>query len=377
MTLKDSEKLLELSKRVGSFAHARIASVKDLDRSTSFPPNLWREMAREGLFGIGLPVEAGGSGHGWPGVLAAGEALVTWGGNLGVALSWMLHVIVARHVLCRHGGDRHAGVVRELAAGGKTACLAVSEPKVGAHPKHLKATARQKNGKWVLNGEKTYLTNGPIADFYCVVAATGEHLGKKEFSAFLVSRHAEGLEVGDPMELDFLRPSPHGGITLRNCRVGEEAMIGRQGAAYTEMVKPFREVEDVAMCGPILGALCRQARLCASMLQSSGGSVDEEDQLALGRFRYLIDAVRVVALEAASALEETDGGADATSLVLACRDMVEQTQSLPRKLAEECGADDGHELPRLTRELTMVGGIAKNVSLDRQKKLGNAMIAAR
>jgi acyl-CoA dehydrogenase len=374
MDNQEKEALADLARRVGSFALRRVEGYPGLDSETVVPAGLWRDMAAEGLFGISLPKEHGGGGFGWPGVVAAAEALAAGGGSLGVTLSWLIHVAVARHAVADRARPDHAGLLSRLAKGQETACLAVTEPDAGAHPRRLKTTAVKTEGGWSLDGEKTFLTNGPIAGVFCVIAITGERGGKKEFSAFLVPRETPGLSVSGPMPLEFLRPCPHGGITLKRCRVPESALLGQEGRAFEDIVKPFREVEDIAMTGAALGALRRQGRLAGQELAKSGGSVDGEDQIALGRFLSQTEALRALALAAAEALEEGPSRADVTALVLACRELAETTQALPRRLVSECGLDKGHELCRLTAEMEFVGKIARNVARQKLMRLGASLI---
>ena len=116
----------------------------------------------------------------------------------------------------------------------------MSEPKAGAHPKYLKTTARESKDGFILNGRKAFLTNGP----HCRVFSGGGHYrpgsGEKYVFAFLVNKDAPGLTVGDPMEIPFFKPCPHGEIVLDQCRVSHDALVGSKDQAWPSMVLPFR-----------------------------------------------------------------------------------------------------------------------------------------
>ncbi len=144
-----------------------------------------------------------------------------------------------------HSGKLHqevwygtpAGIRRALDRE-KILCFAVSEPQTGAHPKYLKTTAKLLGDQYILNGQKTYLTNGPIADMFIVVAITGEVDSRKSFSAFLVPKDTTGLTITS-MELPFLKPAPHGTLMLENSPVPAKNVLGKEGRAFQDMVEPF------------------------------------------------------------------------------------------------------------------------------------------
>ena len=108
-------------------------------------------------------------------------------------------------------------------------------------PKHIKTHAEKTPNGFILNGEKTYLTNGPIADLFIVIAITGHQSGKSQFTAFIVPKDTPGLTVTDPIDFPFLRPSPHGGILLNDCCIKSEQVLGNPGEAYDKMVLPFSD----------------------------------------------------------------------------------------------------------------------------------------
>ena len=253
MTIDTTDTAFEVKMAEAAAAHIR--PVADLGTCSEFPLHIWQALGNAGLLDPDAAASAGPS-HCLT-IARTARVLVSEGGNLGLSLSWMIHHLVAgclvRPRLCRQACADD--LWKQVKRGETTICLAVSEPDAGAHPKFLAARAERRSGGFALTGEKTYLTNGPIADAYAVVAITGEKEGKKAFSAFLLDRGTPGLTVSDPMPLPFFKPSPHGSVSMNGCEVGEDRLLGNDGEAFPDLVLPFRHLEDAVMTGPVTGAM--------------------------------------------------------------------------------------------------------------------------
>jgi len=371
-----TEGLRELGDKAARFAQREVAPRKDLDALQVVPMEIWHKMAEQGLLGVGLPVSYHGGGQGYPGVAVAGEALVAWGHNLGLGLSWLIHQVVARFLVLGFGnpGQREA-FLPGMARGELTGSIAVSEPGTGAHPKFMKTRALARDGGYVLNGEKAYLTNGPMADLFVVVAVTREGGDRRGFSAFLVPRDAPGLEVTGPMELGFLRPSPHGGLRLRDCYVPASAVLGEQHAAYEEMVKPFRGVEDALMMGPIAGALSRRLALFLTLVREGESRLEDPAAEDLGLYQGLIHCLRVLAYEGAAMLEDTGRHPEFLSLLTASRFLYKRGGSVWERLMQSGGVEECVELDRLSRDIDRLTGIGENVARYKRIKIGRELLA--
>jgi len=236
-----NKKLRSLKRMVALFSDQQLACRENLHTMDGFPLDIWKKMGKANLLGVGIPTEYGGLGENYLAMTVTGETLVARGHNLGIAISWLTHHAVACFLVLGFGNrNQKERILSKMALGKQTASFAVSEPGTGAHPKHLKTMAHFKGDRCVLNGEKAYLTNGPIADFFVVIAVNEDHGGRKRFTAFLVPKDVPGLTVTEPWNLDYLRPSPHCGIKLRNCSVPASTVLGKAGSAYEDMVKPFR-----------------------------------------------------------------------------------------------------------------------------------------
>ena len=173
---------------ISRFAIEHVASRTDLQSEQDFPLDIWQKMGEAGFFKIGIAPEYGGSGGGFKQLTEAGEVFVRSGYNMGLALSWLYQQIIAIRVISGFGNEKQRQKYLPLMAEGKLiASFAVSEPKHGARPKLLTSTAVTDGNYYIINADKIYLTNAPIAGLFIVIAITGEENEHKKFSAFLVS----------------------------------------------------------------------------------------------------------------------------------------------------------------------------------------------
>src|SRR3954451_793683 len=190
--------------------------------------------------------------------IARGKAaLVEATGLLGIASVWGGRHLVYRHFL-GFGTEAQRAAWR-----GRALAVAISEPKAGAHPKLLTTRADKAEGGFRLSGRKAWVTNGPSADAIIVFAITAEVAGRKRYSAFIVPRGAPGLAMEPMPGFHALRPSRHCLLTLDNCFVPDDALLGDAGSAYDRMALPFRDIEDAVGTFATLGALRHAVRLCA------------------------------------------------------------------------------------------------------------------
>jgi len=359
----------EIDQRFTDFSEKHIAGrAAKLQQASSIPSDLWTDMRTAGLFGIGLPEPFGGQGYDMAALLAAGRALVESGGNLGVALSWLIHEMTARYLILPFGRpEQHYAWLPELAAGRQTACFAVSEPDAGAHPKLLKTTAEKTGDHYILNGAKTYLTNGPMADLFIVIAITDaitdNQGGRNRFSAFILPRNTPGLTVSEPMPIDFLRPAPHGSISLKDCRVPEQQLLGPAGDAWESIVPGFREIEDTLMAGPILGGLA-YALSCVCDATELTESVKEEI------FDAHVDlcGLWTIAQKTALMLEKGENATGRGDLSLYFRQHAEAALTHIGRIAEQNGLRSENRFAAMAADLAAMFKIGTSAVSARKRK---------
>jgi alkylation response protein AidB-like acyl-CoA dehydrogenase len=374
-TLIDKD-IRSLKERVSHFAGEHIAPRRDLSTCEEFPFDIWQKMAEEGLLGLSIPKEFGGCGKDLLSVTAAGEALAGSGYNMGLPLSWLIHQMTARLFISGYGTKRQRELyLLPMARGEITASFAVSEPEHGAHPAHLKTSAERKGDCFVLDGEKAYLTNGPIADLFIVLAVTGIEAKRKRFTAFLVPGDAQGLERTKPIRFPFLRPSPHGGIILKNCSLPSSSILGNEGGAYEEMALPFRAKEDVLLMGPMVGAMAGQVGLLAEAVKKAEKRVGENIASDLGELRMMVDTMRIMAYEAARMLDSGTTHAESLSLSLFFRKVSEGFQETFASVKARVSVSKNETLDLLTNDLVSILPIAGDIAAIKKRKLGESLLS--
>jgi acyl-CoA dehydrogenase len=346
-----------------------------LNETDAFPVALWRKMGEAGLLGLGIPATYGGSGGDWLSIQAAGEAFVRRSNNLGMALSWLIHLIVCRFAVFGFGTNQQIGQwLPRLAAGEITPSLAISEPGTGAHPKYLRTSALREGEDWILTGEKSFLTNGPLAGLFVVFAITAVEGDKKQFTAFLVPRETPGLSLTDPLKLDFLKPSPHCGIRLEACRISSDQVLGNQGDAFERISKPFRDLEDVMLMGPVAGGMQVQMAALPLLIARQGIGPTDDLKTALGELQVRLDALKILAYEAAAMLDSGRHHPEFSSLLLSFRSGAGQFQSRLEQVLDQSEIKTDPAWATLAKDLTMTLGVAGHVALIKQKKIGEAIL---
>ena len=351
---------------ISRFAIEHIASRADLQTSQNFPHDIWQKMGEAGFFQIGIANDFGGSGGGFRQLTEAGEVFVRSSYNMGLALSWLYQQIIAGYLISGFGTETQRQQYLPLMSKGKLiASFAVSEPRHGARPKLLTSTATPDGPCYKVNGEKTYLTNGPIADLFIVIAITGEERQQKKFSAFLIPRTLEGLSVLPQIELGFLKPSPHGGIGLRDCLVSASSILGEKDSAYPNMVIPFGEVENIVMMGAATGGM--GAELMDVILEINSPNINEDQSLQseIEELDSLLEKMRAIAREAAQKLDDHDRSV--LPLTLAFGALAESFQSRIKGIVTKWGIKTKERYNILQADLDVMGKMKKNRQVQKTK----------
>jgi acyl-CoA dehydrogenase len=368
-----------IRERVEAFARHEIAGRDDLRECAVMPPELLRAMGDAGLAGIALPTAYGGLGGDLRALAVAAEALAGVGGVKGVVTTWLSRQLTARlHILGHGSTDQRKAYLLKLAAGRLTPCLAISEPGAGAHPKHLSTRAERDGDSFVLNGEKAYLTNGPIADIFLVLAVTGVEKGRKKFSVLIVPRETPGLHLTEGVKIDFLQPAAHCGIRLENVRVPAANLLGPEGDAFAAISLPMRRAEDAIFAASIAGSIRHQlARLANEMAAGSDGrSLDDDLLVELGRLVTVPDGLSAMAYRAMELLD-TDPVQNAdriTNIAASARDGARAVQARVRSLIEASGVQPSPGLEAETRDIEKTLGIARSAHDIQARRRALALI---
>ena len=327
---------------------------------------IWEQMQNAGLF-------RAGSVNSYQALTMAGEALARYGRNAGVALSWLYQQLVTRYLMQGYGSDAQCGrFLTPMTQGDLPASFAVSEPKRGAHPKYLTTTARKDGMDYILNGEKTYLTNGPLARLFIVVAVTDEQTPRKRFTAFLVPADTPGLTIADPLHFPFLKPCPHGGIRLIDCRCPATAILGEADNAYERMVIPFGEAEDTVMRGLAVGGLAGQMDLVVAALKNQTIKDSASLHGELGTLAGFLESFRVLAYEDAGRLDRCK--APSNPLAIAFAEMAAGFPERLEKIMALAEIEMNAEYDFLKSDLSALTSIKKRALQAKSEKLGAALL---
>ncbi len=288
-------------------------------------------------------------------------ALVERTGLPGVAGVWGGRQVVARYFLTGFGD-----AAQRAAWLGRAASVAISEPRVGAHPKHLTTRAEPDGDGFRISGEKAWVSNGPSADVFIVLAITSEQDGRKRYSALLMPRDAPGVTLKDMPAFHALRPSRHCGLLLEGVHVPRSALLGPEGTAYETMALPFRDIEDAVGTFTLLGAFrFLRARLAAH------GEGSDDAALSLGGITALT-AVFAEAAEAVVAALDAGRLADKAATLVGLHVLAAELRQCVRAHQIKFGPPDDAALERLVADLDVLLSVARGPRLERQARLGRS-----
>jgi acyl-CoA dehydrogenase len=284
-------------------------------------------------------------------------ALVEWTGLLGVGGAWGGRQMVGRWFIEGFGNPAQRAAWR-----GHAASVAISEPGVGAHPKHLRTRAEPNGAGFRITGEKAWVSNGPSADVIVVLAITAEVEGRKRYSAFLVPRDTAGLSMQEMPGFHALRPSQHCTLRMDGCEVPAGALLGEPGTAYERMAMPFRDVEDAVGTFGTLGAF----RFLLPRL--SGGEGDAA--LSLGG---LVASCAVYAAAAESLVADLDAGrlADGSAVLVGLRVLAIDVVQRTRNHLASFGPAGDTALETMLADIDATLSIARGPRLARQARLAD------
>jgi len=278
-------------------------------------------------------------------------------GLLGLASVKAGPPLVARHFL-GFGTD-----AQRAAWSGKALSVAISEPKVGAHPKLLTTRAEPAGQGYRITGQKAWVTNGPSADAIIVFAITAEDQGRKRYSAFIVPRDTPGLTMTEMPGFHALRPSQHCLLTLDQCPVPDSAMLGDPGSAYERMALPFRDIEDAVGTFATLGAFRYAIGLFA------GATVAPAQDLgAIVALTAVFEAGAASVVAALDARRLRTGDATLVGLRVLAIDIVSRLRAMAP------GFSNATALLAAMSDLDAILSIAHGPRLARQARLGDSVL---
>ncbi len=222
----------QLRRTIRAFAETEIAPhVMEWDEASHFPSELIPKLAELGLMGIVLPEEYGGAGLGYIDYVIVIEELSRIDGSVGLILA--AHNSLCTNHIYKFGSEaQRQKYAVPLARGEKLGCWSLTEPQSGSDAAGMRTTARNDGDAWVLNGAKTFTTNGHYADVCVTVAITDPGKGPHGISAFIVEKDTPGFRPGKKENKLGMRASDTSELVFSDCRIPEGNLLGEQGEGF-------------------------------------------------------------------------------------------------------------------------------------------------
>jgi len=253
-----------------------LAGLRSWARRDADQPDAWRTAAAQGLLSLPVPDHLGGAGAGYEATCRAMEAIAEESGGSGLPFAISAHLWACQEPLAAFGtAGQHAAYLDGMMSGELVGAFAATESDAGSDLLSLKTAAKQTDtGSWCLTGSKTFVTNGPVADLFLVLARTAEGSSLAALSAFLVPRSAPGLTIGPDMNKSALPGARLGTVQLDEVVIPAQACLGGAGGGFAVLMHAMR-VERAFILAPALGLMARALRQAVehARTRSQGGSL--------------------------------------------------------------------------------------------------------
>ncbi|TVQ57287.1 MAG: isovaleryl-CoA dehydrogenase [Rhodobacteraceae bacterium] len=245
------EEIDALRDMVRRFAQDRIAPLAaEIDRTNEFPAHLWREMGDLGLLGVTVPEAFGGAGLGYVAHCVCVEEISRASASVG--LSYGAHSNLCVNQIRLNGTpEQKEKYLPRLISGEHVGALAMSEPGSGSDVVSMKLRAEKRNGWYVLNGNKMWITNGPDADTLVVYAKTDPEAGSKGITAFLIEKGMAGFSTAQKLDKLGMRGSNTCELVFEDCEVPFENVLGEEGRGVAVLMSGLDYERVVLAAGPI------------------------------------------------------------------------------------------------------------------------------
>ncbi len=241
----------QLRESVADFAAAEIAPrAAEIDRSNNFPMDLWRKFGELGVLGITVEEEYGGAAMGYLEHVVAMEELSRASASVG--LSYGAHSNLCVNQIRRNGSEaQKRRYLPKLISGENVGALAMSEPGAGSDVVGMKTKAEKKGDRFVLTGNKMWITNGPDADVLVVYAKTDPNAGSKGITAFLIEKGMKGFSTAQKLDKLGMRGSNTCELVFADCEVPAENVLGEVGKGVRVLMSGLDYERAVLAAGPL------------------------------------------------------------------------------------------------------------------------------
>ncbi len=248
------EDLDRLRQSVAAFARDRIAPrAAEIDRSNTFPRDLWPQMGELGLLGITVEEEWGGTGMGYLAHCVAMEEVSRASASVG--LSYGAHSNLCVNQIRRNGtAQQKSRYLPRLISGADVGALAMSEPEAGSDVVSMRTRAKRKGDRYILDGSKMWITNGPVADTLVVYAKTDRDAGARGITAFIVEKGFAGFAPAQKLDKLGMRGSDTCELVFTDCEVPAENVLGAVGNGVNVLMSGL-DYERLVLAGGPLGIM--------------------------------------------------------------------------------------------------------------------------
>ena len=232
-----TEEQRQLQSSVRAFAEGEIAPhVSEWDEKSEFPHEVVKKLGEMGLLGVIFPESLGGAGMGYVEYVLAIEELSRVDGSVGIIVA-AHNSLCTNHIMLGGNDAQRQRWIPKLASGQWLGAWGLTEPGSGSDAGGARTTAVKKGDTWVLNGSKTFITNGGYADCAVVLAVTDKAKGTKGISAFVVEKGTKGFRPGRKENKLGLRASDTSELIFEDCEIPAENLIGKEGDGFKDAMR--------------------------------------------------------------------------------------------------------------------------------------------
>jgi len=298
-----TEEQLQLKKSIREFSEREIApNVMKWDEANYFPMDVIKHLGKMGVLGMIFPVEYGGAGLGYVEYVIAIEELSRVDGSVGITVA-AHNSLCSNHIFLAGTEEQRKKYIPRLATGEMLGAWGLTEPGSGSDAGGARMSAERKSGGWVLNGTKTFITNGTYADVSVVIAVTDKTAHTHGLSAFIVEKGAKGFRPGKKENKLGLRASDTSELIFEDCWVPDEALLGNEGSGFVDAMRILDGGRiSIAALGLGMAQGAYEAALKYSKQRKQFGQAISEFQAIQWKLADMateIDAARLLTMRAA------------------------------------------------------------------------------
>jgi alkylation response protein AidB-like acyl-CoA dehydrogenase len=304
MDFQFSEEHEQLRRSVREFAESEIRPhVMEWDEKSEFPLSVIKQLGKMGLMGVTFPPEYGGAGLGYVDYVIAVEELSRVDGSVGIIVA-AHNSLCSNHLYIAANEEQKHKYLPKLASGEFIGAWGLTEPGAGSDAGSARMTAVRKGRNWVLNGTKTFITNGHYADVAVIIAVTDRTTGTHGLSAFIVDKDTKGFRPGKKENKLGLRASDTAELIFEDCGIPSENLVGKEGDGFIDAMRVLDggRISIAALSLGIAQGAFEAALKYSKERKQFGRAISDFQaiQWKLADMATEIDAARLLTLRAAS-----------------------------------------------------------------------------